>query len=70
MWSSVAMTWLDLAVTNLAWLLLNWEVEWPLSQVVGANSDLEWPDYDLSCDTNTNVVIQHQVDAKLTCAAV
>ena len=70
MWSSVAMTWLDLAVTDLAWFLLNWEVEQPLSQVIGANSDLEWPNYDLSHDANTNVVIQQQVDAKLTCSVV
>ena len=37
-----------------------------VSEVVGANGDLEWPDYDLSRDANTNVVIQQQVDAKLT----
>ena len=48
-------------MTDLARLLLNWEAEWPLSEVVGANGD-----YDLSHDTNTNVVIQQQVDAKLT----
>ena len=66
MGSSVATTRLDSAVTDLAQLLLNWEVERPLSEVVGANGDLERPDYDLSRDANTNVVIQQQVDAKLT----
>ena len=55
---SVATTRLDSAVTDLGRLLPNWEVGLALSQVIGANGDLEWSDGDLSHDSNTNLVIQ------------
>ena len=68
---SVAMTWLDLAVTDLGQLLPNWEVKLAFSQVIGANGNLKSPDYGFSHDFNINLVIQEQFNTKpCNCATI